>query len=164
MRIAVLCGALSAFALLAACETAPAPSTAAIEAAAAKPYDYPFVDPDVATVVGTPTIYQAPLLESVPSEELELTVFEDRVIPEVLWYQDTLKYSLVAQDHEAPLVFIIAGTGAAHDSAKAKLMATAFYQPPACPAGSARMRRTSTGSCGLPTNRWPIGSKSRSST
>lgn len=128
MRIAVLCGALSAFALLAACETAPAPSTAAIEEAASKPYDYPFVDPDVATVVGTPTIYQAPLPETIPSEELELTVFEDRVIPEIFWYQDTLKYTLVAQDHEAPLVFIIAGTGAAHDSAKARLMAAAFYQ------------------------------------
>jgi pimeloyl-ACP methyl ester carboxylesterase len=82
----------------------------------------------VATVVGTPSIYQAPMPETVPTEELELTVFEDRVIPEVLWYQDTLNYSLVAQDHEAPLVFIIAGTGAAHDSAKAKLMAAAFYQ------------------------------------
>ena len=35
---------------------------------------------------------------------------------------------MVAQDHEAPLVFIIAGTGAAHNSAKAKLMAAAFYQ------------------------------------
>jgi hypothetical protein len=82
----------------------------------------------VATVVGTPSIYQAPMPETVPTEELELTVFEDRVIPEVLWYQDTLNYSLVAQDHEAPLVFIIAGTGAAHDSAKARLMAAAFYQ------------------------------------
>jgi hypothetical protein len=128
MRIAVFFGALGAFALLAACETLPAPSTAAIEEAAGKPYDYPFVDPYVATVVGTPSIYQAPMPETVPTEELELTVFEDRVIPEVLWYQDTLNYSLVAQDHEAPLVFIIAGTGAAHDSAKARLMAAAFYQ------------------------------------
>jgi len=119
---------MSAFALLAACETLPEPSTAAIEEAARKPYDYPFVDPYVATVVGTPNIYQAPLPETVPTEELELTVFEDRVIPEVLWYQDTLKYALVAQDHEAPLVFIISGTGAAHNSAMARLMAAAFYQ------------------------------------
>ncbi len=128
MRTAVLCGALGALALLAACETLPEPSTAAIEEAAEKPYFYPFVDPYVATVIGTPRIYEAPLPETIPTKKLELTVFEDRVIPKVLWHQDTLKFSLVAQDREAPLIFIIAGTGAAHDSAKAKLMAAAFYQ------------------------------------
>ena len=128
MRTAVLGGALGALALLAACETLPEPSTAAIEEAAEKPYFYPFVDPYVATVIGTPRIYEAPLPETVPTRKLELTVFEDRVIPKVLWHQDTLKFSLVAQDREAPLIFIIAGTGAAHDSAKAKLMAAAFYQ------------------------------------
>ena len=130
MRVAPVSWCLIVAALLAGCETVayPEPSMGAIEEAAAAPYDYPFVDPYVATVVGTPPAYQAPLPEAVPTRELEITVFRDRQVPAVLWYEDSLKAALVHQEGEAPLVFIIAGTGAGHDAQKVKIMEKAFYQ------------------------------------
>jgi predicted alpha/beta-fold hydrolase len=91
-------------------------------------YDYPFSDPYVATVVGTPEKYRADLPKKIPVKKLELKVFADRKMPEVLWYGEKLKYSLVAQKREAPLIFAIAGTGASYDSAKMQLFQQAFYQ------------------------------------
>ncbi|MCP4288821.1 MAG: alpha/beta hydrolase [Gammaproteobacteria bacterium] len=99
----------------------------AVQATAAG-YDYPFADPYVATVVGTPHAYRAELPQRVPVRQHELKVFPDREMPELLWYGDRLRYSVVAQEGEAPLVFSIAGTGASHTTAKMKLYQQAFYQ------------------------------------
>jgi len=61
-------------------------------------------------------------------KELEMVVFPDREIPEAFWYEDTLTYSLAEQEEKAPLIFVIAGTGARYDSAKNTDMQKAFYQ------------------------------------
>lgn len=92
------------------------------------PYDYPFVDPFAATVVGTPKGYRSALPERIPVDELEISVFDDRKVPGVFWYNERLKFSLARQPHRAPLIFIIAGTGAGHNSALMKVMRKAFYQ------------------------------------
>ena len=81
-------------------------------------WDYPFVNPNEATVLGTPTMYMHPVPPKVPVRQFEVSVFEDRETPEVFWYFDKLKCSLVYQDKKAPLVFNIAGTGAGYDSGK----------------------------------------------
>jgi hypothetical protein len=130
MRLAPLSSCLILAALLAGCEATvyPEPSTAALEEAAAAPYDFPFIDPFVATVVGTPPGYQAPLPAAVPRRELEIAVLPGRQVPQVLWYEDNLRASLVHQEGAAPLVFIIAGTGAAHDSQNVRIMERALYQ------------------------------------
>ena len=94
----------------------------------AKPYDYPILDPFAATVIGTPNAYKAELPRNIPVEDLELTVFEEREVPDVLWHSDELRYSLVPQDHPAPLIFVIAGTGAGYHSPKMKMLQRAFYQ------------------------------------
>ena len=94
----------------------------------AQSYDYPITDPFAATVVGTPQSLQAELPIDIPVEDFELTVFRDRKIPDVLWYDQTLRYSLVAQDHPAPLIVIIAGTGAGYNSAKMLALQKVFYQ------------------------------------
>ena len=55
-------------------------------------------------------------------------MFEDRVVPEVLWYSERLRYSLVYQKKKAPLIFAIAGTGANYRSARMQLLQKAFFQ------------------------------------
>ena len=91
-------------------------------------YDYPFVDPFAATVVGTPSGYRAPLPKRIPVDQLEISIFKDREVPDVFWYNDRLKFSLVYQNHPAPLIFNIAGTGAGHNSNLMKVMQRAFYK------------------------------------
>ena len=91
-------------------------------------YDYPFVNAYEATVIGTPSVYQADVPQEVPVKDYSLTVFEDRVIPDVFWYSEGLKFSLVRQKERAPLIFVIAGTGASYQSSKVKGLQRAFYQ------------------------------------
>jgi hypothetical protein len=72
-------------------------------------------------------VLKADLPKNISIDELELEVFPDRPIPEVFWYDSALKFSLVSQPSKAPLIFIIAGTGAAHDSKLMKVMQRAFF-------------------------------------
>ena len=68
-------------------------------------YDYPFTNPFAATVIGTPNAYKAELPQKIPVELWELEVFPDREVPDLLWYDKKLRYSLVPQDAPAPLIF-----------------------------------------------------------
>ena len=97
-------------------------------AATDEPYGYPFDNKYVATVVGTPPQYMADLPKKIPVKKRSLTIFEDRKVPDYLWYEAELRYSYVLQKGPAPLVFLIAGTGASYDSGKNQNMARAFYQ------------------------------------
>jgi hypothetical protein len=96
--------------------------------AGAEKYDYPFDDPFVATVVGTPLKFRADLPKKIPLKTDSIKIFEDRVTPDFLWFDDELKYSYALQSESAPLVFMVAGTGQPHDSATNQDMAKAFYQ------------------------------------
>lgn len=96
--------------------------------APAAPYDYPFVNAYVATVIGTPSIYMPDLPEEIPEEHHSLNVFPERKIPRVFWYTDGLRFSLVPQKERAPLIFVIAGTGADYNAGKSRLLQKAFYQ------------------------------------
>ena len=91
-------------------------------------YDYPITDRFAATVVGTPEGYEAQLPEHIPFKEKRITIFPERVTPDVFFYGHELIYSVALQDDEAPLIFLIAGTGASHDGTKNYDMARAFYQ------------------------------------
>jgi hypothetical protein len=91
-------------------------------------YGYPITDRFEATVVGTPTQFEARLPESIPFKERRITIFPERVTPDVFFYGSELIYSVALQKHEAPLIFLIAGTGAAHNGSKNTNMARAFYQ------------------------------------
>lgn len=99
-----------------------------VATAASAAYDYPFINPYEATVLGTPSYYQVILPQDIPVKQLALRVFEDREIPDVFWHQDRLRCSLAYQKAEAPLIFIIAGTGAGHRSSKMQFMERLFYQ------------------------------------
>ena len=90
-------------------------------------YEYPITDRFVATVVGTPTEYEAKL-PSIPFEQRSIDIFPDRKTPDVFFYGKELLYSVALQDNESPLIFLIAGTGASHEGGKNRNMAKAFYQ------------------------------------
>ena len=130
-------------------------------------YEYPFVDPLEATVIGTPEIYRAEdLPEAIPIEVREVQPFPGRAVPDIFWYARTLRFAFSPQPGPAPLVFIIPGTGANYNSAKSLILQriaprgrparglAAVADPPQlhrqrvglAPAGPARprMRRTST--------------------
>ncbi len=49
-------------------------------------YDYPDFSPLAATVVGTPLNLKATVPRNIPVEELELMVYPDRDVPDVLRY------------------------------------------------------------------------------
>jgi hypothetical protein len=100
----------------------------ALSLAVGKPYFYPYVNPFEATVMELPPFYQADIPERVPTKTFSLNVFPGRKIPDVFWYEDGLDCSLVAQKDKAPLVFIIAGTGARFNSPKMIKMQKMFYQ------------------------------------
>lgn len=104
--------------------------TASLVSAAAtvKDYGYPFTDRFVATVVGTPEEYRADLPKAIPFKKQWLTVFPDRQMPELMFYGKEMIYSVALQKRDAPLIFLIAGTGAGHNSAKNVSMAKAFYK------------------------------------
>ena len=91
-------------------------------------YDYPVDNNLAATILGTPQGYKAEVPKKIRMEQKRLTVFPDRVVPELYWYQKGLNYFIVKQKGPAPLIFMIAGTGASHNSAKNQAMAKAFYQ------------------------------------
>ena len=78
-------------------------------------YDFPFVDPFVATVVRTPdaNAMTLPKLERFRNVELfHLQGLVERPVPPVFFFQRFgLELALVQQEGPAPLVFVIAGTG-----------------------------------------------------
>lgn len=92
------------------------------------PYDYTIVDPLAATVVGTPQALAAEVPTEINKDQFSLTVFPEREIPEVFWYAGKLAFSLVYQVDPAPLVFLIAGTGAGHDSTKSQYLQRVLFQ------------------------------------
>jgi pimeloyl-ACP methyl ester carboxylesterase len=90
-------------------------------------YEYPFVDPLEATVIGTPEIYRAELPEDIPIEIREVQPFPGRAVPEIFWYARTLPFALSRQPGEAPLVFILPGTGANYNSGKSLILQQILY-------------------------------------
>jgi predicted alpha/beta-fold hydrolase len=96
--------------------------------ASAPAYDYPFDDPFVATVVGTPSEFRPEMVVTVPLKRRSIKIFPERETPELLFYDDKLRYSYAFQKGPAPLVFIIAGTGGSHDGRGVRQLGRAFYQ------------------------------------
>ena len=91
-------------------------------------YDYPLKDPYVATIIGTPTELEAELPEKIDYELLGLKVFPDRPTPDVFWYQREFLYTQAYQNQEAPLIFVIAGTGSSSHSSRMIFLQKAFYK------------------------------------
>ncbi len=100
--------------------------------APASAYDYPIKNPYEATVVGTPTadMYQWEAPRKVKTKVLKIDMgakLSDIQFASVFGLAD-IKLLLARQDGPAPLIFVIAGTGAAYDSPKVKFLLNTFYQ------------------------------------
>ena len=93
-----------------------------------QPYEYPIVNPYEATVIGTPDFGRPALPDKIRVETIEMTVFKDRETPDVFWYWDTFRCSFAYQTGRAPLIFIVAGTGASYNSANMILLQKVFYK------------------------------------
>jgi hypothetical protein len=96
--------------------------------ASADDYGYPIESGPAATVIGTPEELRANLPQRIDSQRLRLATTGGVEVPEVFWYEDKLRYSAVFQNHPAPLIFTIAGTGASYRDANSVMMQKAFYQ------------------------------------
>jgi len=96
--------------------------------ASADSYEFPIDNKFLATVVGTPPELRAALPAKIPLKRRSIRIFEDREVPEAFWFDEKLRYFQVLQKEPAPLVFLIAGTGASYNGAKNTNMARAFYQ------------------------------------
>lgn len=94
--------------------------------AAVEDYGYPYADPLVATVLGTPKADQATLPRDIPRKERKIVIFPDRELPDAVAVR-SFRYAITSQDKAAPLVFVIAGTGSSHQSAKMKQLEAALY-------------------------------------
>src|SRR5699024_5508554 len=119
-----LIGACAILLLLAACA---APQSKPRVPNARAPAMYPIKDGIKATVVGTPPPLRADLPDDVPITRRALSPLAQRAVPPVLAYAMPLQYTLAAQSQPAPLVFVIAGTGATAGSQKCRIMLRMLY-------------------------------------
>ncbi|UIJ39200.1 alpha/beta fold hydrolase [Desulfobaculum bizertense] len=98
----------------------------AVLAGGGKDDAYPFQDPYVATVIGTPRE-----LSYVPSRKArplpQVIQIDERVAPPLFWHSDYLRYSVLFQKKTAPLIFLIAGTGAGYNAPKMAYLQQVFY-------------------------------------
>ncbi|MBI9079440.1 MAG: alpha/beta fold hydrolase [Pseudodesulfovibrio sp.] len=94
---------------------------------AAQEAAYPFPDSYKATVYGTPPD-MAYVIEKPVKPVVEAIRIKNRKVPNVFSYSSEMFYTTALQKDDAPLIFIIAGTGAEHNSAKMKFLTQAFYQ------------------------------------
>jgi ABC-type transporter lipoprotein component MlaA len=90
-------------------------------------YGFPLENPYRATVFGTPPADRAPLPEEVPVSVRSLDLHPDRNRSPVFWNIPSFRYSVALQEEPAPLVFVIAGTGARFDSQKNAYLQGVLY-------------------------------------
>lgn len=88
-------------------------------------YRYPIDDSYAATILGTPKNLRPELPGDIPIKNMILET--DRKKPEIFFYDLGLRYTVAFQDHKAPLVFLIAGTGGSSRSAKITALMTNLY-------------------------------------
>lgn len=112
---------------LAGCHPPPPPPDPSLAQTPEAPFAYPWEDPVVATVVGTPPDLRVALPEAIPVSRNRIEVLPERTLPEVFWHQRGLRYTLSAQPGEAPLVMLIPGTGAGPTARLVDVLAKIFY-------------------------------------
>ena len=95
---------------------------------AADDYGYPIAGSFEATILGTP----AKLIPTYPAKmrikELVLDVFPNRPKPPIFFYDGGLRCTFAYQKTKAPLVFLIAGTGASDRASALMTQMKALYQ------------------------------------
>ncbi|WP_432735363.1 alpha/beta hydrolase [Maridesulfovibrio sp. FT414] len=88
---------------------------------------FPIKDPYKATIFGTPPELILRFEHPAYTEQCDIVV-DNRRIPDIFWYNENFFYTMAMHEEEAPLVFIIAGTGSEHNSIKMKFLTQLFYE------------------------------------
>lgn len=65
--------------------------------------------------------------KNVPTKEYSITLPWTKPISDHFWYNEGFKFSLVPQNKKAPLIFLLAGTGSAHNSIRMENFQRIFY-------------------------------------
>lgn len=95
-------------------------------------YGFPLTNPFQATIATTPPDLRPklPLDEDIDQADYTLNIRPEReqILPDNFWAVKKLRYRLAEQKHAAPLVFLIAGTGAAYNSAINEYLKKLFWQ------------------------------------
>ena len=95
---------------------------------AEEPYGYPVEGSYEATIMGTPDALRPELPKSIPTKKLILHPRGNLNTPGVFFYDQGLRCTLAYQEERAPLVFLIAGTGAGHNAAKMVFLTRALHK------------------------------------
>ncbi|TRX75856.1 alpha/beta fold hydrolase family protein [Pseudomonas mangiferae] len=94
-------------------------------------YGFPLTNPFEATIATTPPDLRPalPTDEDIDQSDYTLRLRPERefILPDNFWPVKQLRYRLAQQDHPAPLIFIIAGTGAPYSSSLAEYLKKLFY-------------------------------------
>ncbi|UXY51524.1 alpha/beta fold hydrolase family protein [Pseudomonas tohonis] len=94
-------------------------------------YGFPLTNPFEATIATTPPELRPdlPADDDIDQADYDLKLRPEREfkLPDNFWPVKTLRYRLAQQDHPAPLIFIIAGTGAHYSSTLTEYLKRLFY-------------------------------------
>ncbi len=119
---------LSLAALLAGLPLTLSVQAASIDAAS---YGYPITNAFEATIGGTPPKLRPVVADDEDIDQadyrLNLEAVRAETMPDIFWNGETLPYRLAQQEGPAPLIFIIAGTGAQYSSGKPEFLKKLFY-------------------------------------
>ena len=91
-------------------------------------YGYPITGSYEATIIGTPASLMPDSPPHMRTRQLLLDVIPKRSKPPIFFYDEGLRCTFAYQAQKAPLVFLIAGSGASDRSSKLITMMKAFYQ------------------------------------
>ncbi|KIH84436.1 serine/threonine protein kinase [Pseudomonas batumici] len=95
-------------------------------------YGYPLTNPFEATIATTPPNLRPTLPDDDSIRQadysLKLRPERDFILPDNFWAVKKLTYRLARQDHPAPLIFLISGTGARYDSSINEYLKKLYYQ------------------------------------
>ncbi|WP_116892779.1 serine/threonine protein kinase [Pseudomonas syringae] len=94
-------------------------------------YGYPLTNPFEATIATTPPALRPDLPddEEIDQDVYTLNLHPERefTLPDNFWAVKKLHYRLAKQDHAAPLIFLIAGTGAPYNSTINEFLKKLYY-------------------------------------
>ncbi|MGL5797872.1 MAG: serine/threonine protein kinase [Cetobacterium sp.] len=90
-------------------------------------YDFPLKNPYVSTIVGSSKMMTEGVPEIIPVKEFQIQMLKSQSISENMWYDKGFKFSLSKQKGEAPLIYVLSGTGSPHNSVRTKNFQKIFY-------------------------------------
>ena len=91
-------------------------------------YGYPIKDSYAATVLGTPPSHQPELPDKIKIKRLTINSLNQDPKPDAFYYDDGVRCTFAAQRGKAPLIFIVAGTGAGDQAANQITLMKAFHK------------------------------------